>query len=71
MPQKEKLKELTIPEENAFEWIPLYRAVAKKVWEYKDSRKALVRLLLGVHQEAGRTSDFLYSKTEDGEKHLK
>jgi len=71
MPQKEKLKELTIPEENAFEWIPLYRAVAKKVLEYKDSRKALVRLLLGVHQEAGRTSDFLYSKTEDGEKHLK
>jgi 5-methylcytosine-specific restriction protein B len=39
--------------------------------DFKDSRKELVELVLAVHKEAGRTTKFLYYKTEDGQEHLK
>jgi len=67
----EELRVLKIPGKEAFGWIPFFRAVAERVLDFKDSRKELVDLVLAVHQEAGRTTKFLYYKTEDGQGYLK
>ena len=71
MIHEEELKTLMIPGKEDFEWIPFFRAIAERVLDFKDSRKELVDLVLAVHQEAGRTTKFLYYKTEDGQEHLK
>lgn len=71
MIHEEELRDLKVPVKEDFEWVPFFRAVAERVLDFKDSRKELVELVLAVHQEAGRTTKFLYYKTEDGQEHLK